>query len=105
MRLDELSRLKVEDIDFDQNVAYVLGEGRRPRACPFGNKTSQALDRYLRQRNRQKRAELPHLRLGVNGRPQMTDNGVGQMLHRYGASAAGTRAREAHERLMLGHRT
>lgn len=151
MRLDELSGLKLEDVDLDQNVAYVMGKGRRPRACPFGNKTSQALDRYIRQRNRQKRAELPHLWLGVNGRPGMTDNGVGQMirkrgkaagipdlhphmfrhtfahewrlaggdddslmrlvgwksrqmLHRYGASAADARAREAHQRLMLGDR-
>jgi site-specific recombinase XerD len=151
MRLDELSRLRVEDVDLDQNVAYVMGKGRRPRACPFGNKTSQALDRYLRQRNRQKRSELPALWLGVNGRPGMTDNGVGQMirkrgravgiddlhphmfrhtfahewrlaggdddslmrlvgwksrqmLHRYGASAADARAREAHQRLMLGDR-
>jgi site-specific recombinase XerD len=151
MRLDELSRLKLDDIDLDQNVAYVMGKGRRARACPFGNKTSQALDRYIRQRNRQKRAELPALWLGVNGRPGMTDNGVGQMvrkrgravdipdlhphmfrhtfahewrlaggdddslmriagwksrqmLHRYGASAADARAREAHQRLMLGDR-
>ncbi|MGH9151556.1 MAG: tyrosine-type recombinase/integrase [Acidimicrobiales bacterium] len=151
MRLDELSSLKVEDVDLDQNVAYVVGKGRRPRACPFGNKTPQALDRYIRQRNRQKRSDLPHLWLGVNGRPGMTDNGIGQMirkrgadagipdlhphmfrhtfahewrlaggdddslmrlvgwksrqmLHRYGASAADARAREAHKRLMLGDR-
>lgn len=151
MRLEELSRLRLEDVDLDQNVAYVMGKGRRPRACPFGNKTSQALDRYLRQRNRQKRSGLPALWLGVNGRPGMTDNGVGQMirkrgaaagmpdlhphvfrhtfahewrlaggdddslmrlvgwksrqmLHRYGASAADARAREAHHRLMLGDR-
>ena len=38
--------------DFDQDVVYVIGKGRRPRACPFGAKTAQALDRYLRERNR-----------------------------------------------------
>jgi integrase/recombinase XerC len=128
-----------------------MGKGRRPRACPFGHKTALALDRYLRQRKRQRQAELPHLWLGVNGRPGMTDNGIGQlirkrgadagvpelhphtfrhtfahewrmaggdddslmrlvgwrsrqMLHRYGASAADARAREAHQRLMLGDR-
>ena len=151
MRLDELSGLQVDQVDLDQNVAYVTGKGRRTRAAPFGHRTAQAIDRYLRQRRRHKRADLPHLWLGVNGRPGMTDNGIGQMirkrgtqagiddlhphvfrhtfahewrmaggdddslmrivgwksrqmLHRYGASAADARAREAHQRLMLGDR-
>ena len=48
MRLSELAGLMVNDIDLDQDVALVVGKGRRPRACPFGNKTGQALERYLR---------------------------------------------------------
>ena len=54
MRLDELAKLGVDDVDLDyDNTATVLGKGRRPRICPFGAKTAQALDRYLRQRARQ----------------------------------------------------
>jgi integrase len=51
MRRAECAHLKVEDIDFEHNVALVLGKwlvrgkGRRPRACPYGRKTDQALDR------------------------------------------------------------
>ena len=37
MRRAELAGLKLDDIDMDQQVAIVMGKGRRPRACPFGN--------------------------------------------------------------------
>ncbi|MDQ1536160.1 MAG: hypothetical protein QOE58_553 [Actinomycetota bacterium] len=50
MRRAELLGLRVADVDFDQDVALVMGKGRRPRACPFGNKTGLALGRYLRLR-------------------------------------------------------
>src|SRR3712207_2532963 len=50
MRSSELAGLAVADIDLDQDVAVVLGKGRRPRACPFGDKTGQAIERYLRER-------------------------------------------------------
>ena len=50
MRRGELAGLRVEDVDFDHEMAVVLGKGHRPRACPFGHKTGQALDRYLRAR-------------------------------------------------------
>jgi len=34
MRRGECIGLRVEDVDFDHEVALVLGKGRRPRACP-----------------------------------------------------------------------
>jgi site-specific recombinase XerD len=88
MRLDELAKLRVDDVDLDyDNTATVLGKGRRPRMCPFGAKTAQALDRYLRQRARQKRAEVPKPWLGVNGRGAMTDNGIAQIVRKRGTEA------------------
>ena len=42
MRLPELAGLHVDDLDFTDDVAVVLGKGRRPRACPFGDKTAMA---------------------------------------------------------------
>jgi site-specific recombinase XerD len=80
MRLGELSGLKVEDIDFTDNVALVLGKGRRPRACPFGSKVARALDRYLRARRQHRDAEREQLWLGKRG--ALTATGVEQMVRR-----------------------
>jgi site-specific recombinase XerD len=37
-RRAEIADLKVQDIEFEQNVPLVVGKGARPRACPFGKK-------------------------------------------------------------------
>jgi site-specific recombinase XerD len=85
MRRGELAGLKVADIDFEQDVAYVMGKGRRPRACPFGSSTARALDRYLRARERHPQALQAPLWLGLKG--PMTDNGLLQMIRRRGKQA------------------
>jgi site-specific recombinase XerD len=87
MRLSELAKLRVDEIDLDDNVAIVTGKGRRPRACPFGSRTAQALDRYVRARSRHPQAGLPALWLGANGRSAMTDNGIAQMIRKRGREA------------------
>ena len=89
MRLSELAGLRVEDLDFDQDVAGVMGKGRRLRACPFGNKTALALQRYLRERAR--RPDVPSesegpLWLGIHG--PMSPRGIAQMVGKR-AKAAG----------------
>jgi site-specific recombinase XerD len=78
MRLGEVSGLKLEDVDRDLQVAYVLGKGRRPRSCPFGAKANEALSRYLRLRAQQKYASLPWLWITRQGRT--TDSGIRQAI-------------------------
>jgi integrase/recombinase XerC len=51
-----------------------MGKGRRPRSCPFGQKTAAALDRYLRLRIRHPRASEQALWLGERGKGPMTDS-------------------------------
>ena len=48
MRLAECAGIRVDDVDFDDNVVVVTGKGRRERAVPFGAKSALAIDRYLR---------------------------------------------------------
>ena len=80
MRLSELAGLTVQDIDFELNVAHVLGKGGRPRACPFGRRTALAIDRYLRERARHSRYDSDALWLGRVG--PMTVSGIGGIVRR-----------------------
>ncbi|HTX63490.1 MAG TPA: tyrosine-type recombinase/integrase [Acidimicrobiales bacterium] len=85
MRLGELAGIKLEDVDTDQEVIVVLGKGRRPRAVPYGARTSQALDRYLRIRARHPSAASPFLWLSPKG--GLTDSAIAKMLDRRSAQA------------------
>jgi site-specific recombinase XerD len=80
IRRAEIAGLKVEDIDWDHEIAIVLGKGRRPRTIAFGRKVAKALDRYIRVRGRHADAVEPWLWLGRKGR--LTDTGIAQMLRR-----------------------
>ena len=86
VRRAELAGLNVDDIDFNGDVAVVVGKGGRHRTAPFGRKAAQALDRYLRMRRRHSYAESPALWLGRRG--PMTDSGLDQAI-RDRAHAAG----------------
>jgi site-specific recombinase XerD len=85
MRRGELAGLKVEDIDLEAGTALVLGKGRRPRVVPFGRRTTQALDRYLRVRSLHRMGHRPELWLSKGG--LMTDSGLYQVLKTRGAQA------------------
>jgi site-specific recombinase XerD len=74
-RRGEIAGLRLADLDFDLDVALVLGKGRRERALPFGRTTAVALDRSLRVRARPKHAALPWLWIGLKGR--LTERGLG----------------------------
>ncbi len=50
LRVSELTGLNLDDVDLDRETVYVIGKGSRPRAVPYGAKTGQAVDRYLRVR-------------------------------------------------------
>jgi site-specific recombinase XerD len=86
LRVAELIGITLQDLNFDQDVALVLGKGRRERAAPFGNRTGEALRRYIRTRARHPLATATDaLWLGRKG--PMTDSGVRQMMERRGQQA------------------
>jgi site-specific recombinase XerD len=85
MRLSELANLKVSDVDLDARVAFVIGKGRRPRACPFGAKTAAALDRYIHLRARDAYSSSEGLWLGVRG--PLTTSGIRSIIEKRAAKA------------------
>jgi site-specific recombinase XerD len=92
LRLAELIGLRLADVDQSNQFLYVLGKGTqrrgpRPRAVPYGVRTAQALNRYLRERERHPFRDSPALWLGGAGRPAVTADGVRRMLGRRGAQA------------------
>ncbi len=95
-RLSEVAGLAVAGLDFENDVAHVLGKGRRPRALPFGQQTGLALGRYLRARSREKFADRPELWLAEKNRGPLSSNGIAQMLGRRG-DAAGIPGLHAHQ--------
>jgi len=80
VRLAEVTNLNIENLDLDLEVIHVISKGRRPRSVPFGRKTGQAIDRYLRSRSRHRLASSAALWVG--GRGTMTESGIAQMLER-----------------------
>jgi site-specific recombinase XerD len=80
IRRAEIAGLRVDDVDFEHKIVVVLGKGRRPRAVPFGRKTSQALDRYLRVRGRHPHASAEWLWIGKQGR--LNESGIAQVVKR-----------------------
>ena len=96
MRAEEITALTVEDIDREQQIAFVLGKGGRRRCgCrrgrhghgrPCGNRTGDALRRYLRARARHPFAD-PHDALWLGKKGPMTSSGLRQILDRRAADA------------------
>jgi site-specific recombinase XerD len=86
LRVAELIGITLQDLNFDQDVALVLGKGRRERAAPFGNRTGEALRRYIRTRAKHPLAPTTDT-LWLGRRGSMTDSGIRQMMERRGHQA------------------
>lgn len=85
VRCNELAGIKLASVDFEVNVAEVLGKGRRPRAAPFGHKTADAMRRYVRARSKHSFAASEYLWIGRKGK--MTDQGIRETLLRRSMAA------------------
>jgi site-specific recombinase XerD len=102
IRLGEMTGLDVADVSLDDQAMLVHGKGDRARWVSFGDKATEALDRYLRDRSRHRLHDRDALWLGPKGR--LTDSGITQILRRR-ARAAGVENLHAHRfRHTFSHR-
>lgn len=79
-RLSEVANLQITHIDWDLEVALVVGKGRRHRSLPLSPVVIRELDRYVTARKGHKWASLDWLWLGKQGR--LTSSGIAQALRR-----------------------
>lgn len=93
VRISEVAKLVVDDVDFDHDVLHVLGKGRKPRVVPFGARTGRALDRYRRIRRTHRHADSSGWWLGQRG--QLSADGIDDILRRR-AEQAGVEGLHAH---------
>lgn len=92
-RLAELAGIGMDELDLDQEVAFVIGKGNRPRAVPFSPRTTKSLDRYLRVRRNHKHASTDRLWLGQRG--PLSADGIDNILRGL-AKRAGVEGLHAH---------
>lgn len=87
-RLAEMTGVQLGDLDMKHDQIAIHGKGDRVRVVPFGSRTGQALDRYLRMRAKQKTAaKTDALWLSSRGGP-LSGSGLSQMLGRRCEQAA-----------------
>lgn len=68
LRRAELTALTKEDIDLDAKVVRIMhGKGDRFRLAAFGDRTAEAIDRYMRTRQGHRYHYRPELWLGERG--------------------------------------
>ena len=82
-RLSEVTNLAQGDVDLGHQQIVVRGKGSRVRMVAFGNKTGSAIDKYLRQLEREEPdrvGEDKQLWVGRQGR--MSTSGITNVLHR-----------------------
>jgi site-specific recombinase XerD len=84
-RVSEMAGIELSELNLRKDEVTLHGKGAKTRAIPFGPKTGQALERYIRARSKRKNAAskwlwLSTLRQGVDDR--LTVSGIAQMLER-----------------------
>lgn len=80
VRLEGVTRLRLEDVDLDRQEAIVVGKGGHRYIADLGAKAVRDLDRYLRMRQQHRHRDSAYLWLGQDG--ALTPSGIYQLVRR-----------------------
>lgn len=83
-RLDEVTKITIDDVNMETFEALVTGKGGRQRIVKFDAKCAEAIDRYVRVRATMAIAARSNRLWLSTKRCALTGNGIGQMLERRG---------------------
>ena len=87
LRVNELIKLKVENVWLEEGLIKVLGKGNKERLVPIGTQIRKLLWRYITQhRPEPAQPNLDNLFLNRDGRP-LTKNRVASIMKRHGTMA------------------
>jgi site-specific recombinase XerD len=87
VRVGGLSRLRLDDVDLQGRRLRITLKGGNEKWVPIGDKTAQAIDRYLRVRRRHKLADTEWLWLATKLRRNIKVDGIQRMIRRRGEQA------------------
>jgi site-specific recombinase XerD len=85
LRLGELTGITLSELDLETRSVLVHGKGDRARIVPFGARSAEGIDRYLRVRARRPQADSPKLWLGIRG--PIAEEAIAAMLRVRGQQA------------------
>lgn len=89
LRVTEIKRMNIGDVDFDEGEIKVLGKGSKERIVLFGSHARQALDKYLKEGRPKLVAGKKSPALFINRRgSRLTTRSVERLIVHY-AKAAG----------------
>jgi tyrosine recombinase XerC len=84
MRVSELVSLDVSDIDFISGTIKALGKGKKERLLPVGERALKAINKYLSQRNSDRKIKEGKDILFLNKNNQrITDRGIRKIVNKY----------------------
>jgi site-specific recombinase XerD len=84
-RLGEVAGMMLDDVDRQYRVIVVSGKGDKTRTVPVGDRTLDALNKYLRARRAHPHADAAELWVGRLG--PLTPSGIAQIVRKRGTAA------------------